>query len=122
MATEGGNFDQSVTSVTVGDLRLNCGKITASAGTTLTATKLTVNATAENPFEVNVDSGAYAIGGAASGRGSILKTGAGTLDLTGLTGTAKVVVTEGKVLAGPNVTVSYDLEEDRGAVPVLMVE
>ena len=54
--------------------------------------------------------------------GSLLKTGAGTLDLMGLAGAVKVIVTEGKVLAGPNVTVTYDLEEDRGAVPVLMAE
>ena len=116
-----GNFVQQA-SVTIPDLRLNCGKITASAGTTLAATKLTVNATTENPFEIAVASGTYVIGGAATGTGSLLKTGAGTLDLTGLTGAAKVVVTEGKVLAGPNVTVTYDLEEDKGAVPVLMAE
>ena len=120
-ATKAGNLIQQA-SVTIPDLRLNCGKITASAGTTLTATKLTVNATAESPFEIAVASGAYAISGAAAGTGSLLKTGAGTLDLTGLSGAAKVVVTEGKVLAGPNVTVTYDLEEDRGAVPVLMAE
>ena len=104
------------------DLRLFSGKLTGSAGKTLTATKLTVNATTEDPFEIAVASGTYVIGGAATGTGSLLKTGAGTLDLTGLTGAAKVVVTEGKVLAGPNVTVTYDLEEDRGAVPVLMAE
>lgn len=114
-----GKFVQQA-SVTIPDLRLNCGKITASAGTTLTAAKLTVNATAESPFEIAVASGAYAVSGAATGTGSLLKTGAGTLDLTGLTGAAKVVVTEGKVLAGPNVTVVY--AEDEGAVPVLMVE
>ena len=108
--------------MTIGDLRLNCGKITASAGTTLAATKLTVNATEANPYEINVASGTYAVTGAASGDGWMKKTGAGTLDLTGLTGAAKVVVTEGRVLAGPNVTVTYDLEEDRGAVPVMMAE
>ena len=116
-----GNFVQQA-SVTIPDLRLNNGKLTASAGTTLAATKLTVNATEGNPYEVNVASGTYAVTGAASGDGWLKKTGAGTLDLTGLTGAAKVVVTEGKVLAGPNVTVTYDLEEDRGAVPVLMAE
>ena len=72
--------------------------------------------------EIAVASGVYAISGAAAGAGSLLKTGAGTLDLTGLTGSAKVIVTEGKVLAGPNVMVTYDLEEDRGTVPVLMAE
>ena len=116
-----GNFVQQA-SVTIPDLRLNCGKITASAGTTLAATKLTVNATTGNPFEIAVASGVYAISGAAAGAGSLLKTGAGTLDLMGLAGAVKVIVTEGKVLAGPNVTVTYDLEEDRGAVPVLMAE
>ena len=122
MATEIGNLVQSAANATIGDLRLNRGKITASAGTTLAVTKLTVNATEANPYEVNVASEMYAVTGAASGGGWLKKTGAGTLDLTGLTGAAKVVVTEGKVLAGPNVTVTYDLEEDRGAVPVLMAE
>ena len=72
----------------------------------------------------NLPPGVYTItsANAVTGDGWLKKTGAGTLDLTGLTGAAKVVVTEGKVLAGPNVTVTYDLEEDRGAVPVLMVE
>ena len=121
VATTKGNFTQT-DSVTIGDLRLNDGKLTVSAGATLTATKLTVNATAANPYEVNVASGTYAVSGTAAGTGSLLKTGAGTLDLTGLTGAAKVVVTEGKVLAGPNVTVTYDLAEDKGDVPVLMVE
>ena len=114
-----GNFVQQA-SVTIPDLRLNRGKITASAGTALATTKLTVNAAEENPYEINVASGTYAVTGAASGDGWLKKTGAGTLDLTGLTGAAKVVVTEGKVLAGPNVTVTY--EEDQGAVPVLMAE
>ena len=122
MATEIGDLVQSAANVAVGDLRLNRGTITGAAGNALTATKLTVNATEENPYEINVASGTYAVTGAASGGGWLKKTGAGTLDLTGLTGAAKVVVTEGKVLAGPNVTVVYDLEEDRGAVPVLMAE
>ena len=120
-ATKAGNLVQQ-TSVTIPDLRLNNGKLTASAGMTLAATKLAVNATEANPYEINVASGTYAVTGAVSGDGWLKKTGAGTLDLTGLTGAAKVVVTEGKVLAGPNVTVTYDLEEDRGAVPVLMAE
>ena len=122
MATEIGNLVQSAANVTIPDLRLNNGKLTASAGTALATTKLTVNATEENPYEVNVASGTYAVTGAALGDGWMKKTGAGTLDLTGLTGSAKVIVTEGKVLAGPNVMVTYDLEEDRGTVPVLMAE
>ena len=108
--------------LTFADLRLFSGKLTGSAGKALTATKLTVNATEANPYEINVASGAYAVTGTAAGTGSLLKTGEGTLDLTGLAGAAKVVVTEGKVLAGPNVTVTYDLAEDKGDVPVLMVE
>ena len=123
-ASAGNLVQNSVnTTITIGDLRLRKGRVTSSSdGQTLVATKLEVVAPLECPYEINVSSGMYTVAGAASGDGWLKKTGAGTLDLTGLTGAAKVVVTEGKVLAGPNVTVTYDLEEDRGAVPVLMAE
>lgn len=98
IATANGNFKQQA-SVTVGDLRLNSGKLTASAGKTLTATKLTVNATAANPYIVEVASGSYAVTGAAVGGGWMAKTGAGTLDLSGLTGAAKVRLDAGTLKA-----------------------
>ena len=98
MAGKNGYFIQKA-SVTVGDLRLNSGKLTASAGKTLTATKLTVNATAANPYIVEVASGSYAVTGAAVGGGWMAKTGAGTLDLSGLTGLAKVRLDAGTLKA-----------------------
>ena len=125
VAASAGNLAHNTanTTITIGDLRLRKGKITSgAAGQTLAATKLEVVAPTDAPYEIAVGSGTYTVTGSASGDGWLKKTGTGTLDLRGLTGAAKVVVTEGKVLAGPNVTVSYDLEEDRGAVPVLMVE
>lgn len=125
VAASAGNLAHNTanTTITIGDLRLRKGKITSgAAGQTLVATKLEVVAPTDAPYEIAVGSGTYTVTGSASGDGWMKKTGAGTLDLTGLTGAAKVIVTEGKVLAGPNVTVSYDLAEDRGAVPVLMVE
>ena len=107
--------------LTFAELRLNSGKLTASAGKTLTATKLVINAAETSPFEVNVASGAYTVTGAAAGDGWIEKTGDGTLDLTGLAGAAKVIVAKGEVLHGDNVTVKYDLPEDQGSHrPVLM--
>ena len=122
----GGKFKQAAANTITSfyDLRLNDGTITATAdGQTLSTTFLDI-ASLDKPFEINVASGTYAISSdnAVTGNGVLKKTGAGTLDLTGLTGAAKVVVTEGKVLAGPDVTVTYDLEEDKGAVPVLMAE
>ena len=99
IATRNGNFAQSA-SVTIPDLRLNSGKITASSGVTLTATKLTVNATAANPYIVEVASeSSYAVTGAAVGGGWMAKTGAGTLDLSGLTGSAKVRLDAGTLKA-----------------------
>lgn len=107
--------------LTFGELCLNSGKLTATGGKTLTATKLAVNATDESPYEINVTSGTYTIIGAATGDGWIEKTGTGTLDLTGLTGSAKVIVAAGTVNAGENVRVDYNLPEDKGAHrPVLM--
>ena len=91
-----GNFVQQA-SVTIPDLRLNSGKITASAGTVLMATKLAVNATSENPFEVAVASGTYTITGTSSGSGVLSKTGSGKLDLGGLSGTAKLRLAEGSI-------------------------
>lgn len=123
VAASAGNLAHNTanTTITIGDLRLRKGKITSgAAGQTLVATKLEVVAPTDAPYEIAVGSGTYTVTGSASGDGWLKKTGAGTLDLTGLTGAAKVVVTEGKVLAGPNVTVTY--AEDEGAVPVLMVE
>lgn len=120
-----GNFNHSSAgTLTFYDLRLVNGKFTGVAGGALNTTLLDIDTPSGSAFEFNVASGTYAISSAnaVTGEGILKKTGAGTLDLTGLTGAAKVVVTEGKVLAGPNVTVTYDLEEDRGAVPVLMAE
>ena len=120
-----GNFNHgSAGTLTFYDLRLVNGKFTGVAGGALNATLLDIDTPSGSTFEISVPSGVYTItsANAVTGDGTLKKTGTGTLDLTGLTGAAKVVVTEGKVLAGPNVTVSYDLEEDRGAVPVLMVE
>lgn len=120
-----GNFDHSSAgTLTFYDLRLVNGKFTGVAGGVLNTALLDIDTPSGSMFEINVPSGVYTItsANAVTGDGTLKKTGAGTLDLTGLTGAAKVVVTEGKVLAGPNVTVSYDLAEDRGAVPVLMVE
>ena len=120
-----GNFNHSSAgTLTFYDLRLVNGKFTGVAGGALNATLLDIDAPSGSMFEINLASGTYAISSAnaVTGNGILKKTGAGTLDLTGLAGAAKVVVTEGKVLAGPNVTVTYDLEEDRGAVPVLMAE
>ena len=120
-----GNFNHSSAgTLTFYDLRLVNGKFTGVAGGALNTTLLDIDTPSGSAFEFNVASGTYAISSAnaVTGNGTLKKTGAGTLDLTGLTGAAKVVVTEGKVLAGPNVTVVYDLEEDRGAVPVLMAE
>ena len=120
-----GNFNHSSAgTLTFYDLRLVNGKFAGVAGGALNTTLLDIDTASGSAFEFNVASGTYAISSAnaVTGEGILKKTGAGTLDLTGLTGAAKVVVTEGKVLAGPNVTVTYDLEEDRGAVPVLMAE
>ena len=120
-----GNFNHSSAgTLTFYDLRLVNGKFTGVAGGALNTTLLDIDTPSGSAFEFNVASGTYAISSAnaVTGNGILKKTGAGTLDLTGLAGAAKVVVTEGKVLAGPNVTVTYDLEEDRGAVPVLMAE
>ena len=121
--TKIGNFNHSSAgTLTFYDLRLVNGKFTGVAGGTLNTTLLDIDTPSGSMFEINVPSGVYTItsANAVTGDGTLKKTGAGTLDLTGLTGAAKVVVTEGKVLAGPNVTVSY--AEDEGAVPVLMVE
>ena len=85
--------------LTFGDLRLYNGKLTATGGKTLTAAKLTVSATSASPYLVEVASGTYAIEGAAVGGGWIAKTGAGTLDLTALTGTAKVRLDAGTLKA-----------------------
>ena len=120
-----GNFNHSSAgTLTFYDLRLVNGKFTGVAGGALNATLLDIDTPSGSTFEISVPSGVYTItsANAVTGDGTLKKTGTGTLDLTGLTGAAKIVVTKGKVLAGPNVTVSYDLEEDRGAVPVLMVE
>ena len=120
-----GNFDHSSAgTLTFYDLRLVNGKFTGVAGGALNTIMLDIDTPSGSAFEFNVASGTYAISSAnaVTGNGVLKKTGAGTLDLTGLTGAAKVVVTEGKVLAGANVTVTYDLEEDRGAVPILMAE
>ena len=118
-----GNFNHtSAGTLTFYDLRLVNGKFTGVAGGVLNTTLLDIDTPSGSTFEINVPSGVYTItsANAVTGDGTLKKTGTGTLDLTGLTGAAKVVVTEGKVLAGPNVTVSY--AEDEGAVPVLMVE
>ena len=118
-----GNFTHSSAgTLTFYDLRLVNGKFTGVAGGVLNTTLLDIDTPSGSTFEINVPSGVYTItsANAVTGDGTLKKTGTGTLDLTGLTGAAKVVVTEGKVLAGPNVTVSY--AEDEGAVPVLMVE
>ena len=123
--TKIGNFNHSSAgTLTFYDLRLVNGKFTGVAGGVLNTTLLDIDTPSGSMFEINVPSGVYTItsANAVTGDGTLKKTGEGTLDLTGLTGAAKVVVTEGKVLAGPNVTVTYDLEEDRGAVPVLMAE
>ena len=120
-----GNFTHSSAgALTFYDLRLVNGKFAGVAGGALNTTLLDIDTPSGSTFEINVPSGVYTItsANAVTGDGTLKKTGAGMLDLTGLTGAAKVVVTEGKVLVGPNVTVAYDLEEDRGAVPVLMVE
>ena len=118
-----GNFNHgSAGTLTFYDLRLVNGKFTGVAGGALNTTLLDIDTPSGSAFEINVPSGAYTItsANAVTGDGTLKKTGEGTLDLTGLTGAAKVVVTEGKVLAGPNITVVY--AEDEGAVPVLMVE
>ena len=118
-----GNFNHgSAGTLTFYDLRLVNGKFTGVAGGVLNTTLLDIDTPSGSTFEINVPSGVYTItsANAVTGDGTLKKTGEGTLDLTGLTGAAKVVVTEGKVLAGPNVTVVY--AEDEGAVPVLMVE
>ena len=120
-----GNFNHSSAgTLTFYDLRLVNGKFTGVAGGALNTTLLDIDTPSGSAFEINVASGTYAISSAnaVTGEGTLKKTGAGTLDLMGLAGAVKVIVTEGKVLAGPNVTVTYDLEEDRGAVPVLMAE
>jgi len=104
-----GNFNQQ-SSVTIGDLRLNNGKITGASGATLTATKLTVNATEASPYEVNVETGTYKIVGTAVGGGWIAKTGAGTLDLTGLKGDIRV--REGKgIVIGPTTWFNAGISE-----------
>jgi len=108
-----GNLNQQV-SVTISDLRLNNGKITGAAGQTLTATKLTVNAKEAKPYEINVESGTYAVTGTAIGGGWIKKTGSGTLDLTGLKGAFRVKNEAGEVL--------FADDYDYGNVPVLMAE
>jgi len=114
ISTVNGNMSQSVTEVTVADLHLNNGKITGTAGRSLTATRLSISATEASPYEINVNSGTYVVTGTAVGGGWIRKTGVGTLDLTGLKGDFRVRKETGVVL----LAVDYDY----GAVPVLMAE
>lgn len=94
--TKNGNLTAQA-NLTFGDLRLYNGKLTGSSGKTLTATKLVVNASAMNPYEINVASGTYKVTGVSSGSGVLAKTGAGMLDLTELTGTAKLRLAEGSI-------------------------
>ena len=94
--TKNGNLTAQA-NLTFNDLRLFSGKLTASAGKTLSATALKIYATKAAPYEVNVASGTYTITGAASGGGYLKKTGAGKLDLSGISGAANVLMTEGSV-------------------------
>lgn len=87
------------TNYTFTDLRMFAGTLTGTSGKALTVNKLTVNATSESPYAVTIASGTYTLSGAAVGGGWIAKTGAGTLDLSGLTGEAKVRLDAGTLKA-----------------------
>ena len=111
VATKDGNFEQKV-NVTIGDLRLNSGKIFGAKTKTLTVGKLMVNAPESAPFEVYVKEGTYYIAGSAVGGGWIKKTGAGNLNIKGLSGDFRVKTEEGNV---------YFAGDDENP-PVLMVK
>ena len=81
------------------DLRMFAGTLTGTSGKTLTVNKLTVNATSEGPYAVAIASGTYTLSGTAVGGGWIKKTGAGTLNMTGLAGAVKVRLDAGRLKA-----------------------
>lgn len=86
------------TTMTIADLRLNDGVLTSKADGQILATTATVKAPSGKPFEINVETGVYRITGSLVGKGYIVKKGAGTLDLSGLTDLdAQIVIEEGKV-------------------------
>ena len=86
------------TTMTIADLRLNNGVLTSKADGQVLATTATVKAPSGKPFEINVETGTYRITGSLVGKGYIVKKGAGTLDLSGLTKLdAQIVIEEGKV-------------------------
>ena len=86
------------TTMTIADLRLNDGVLTSKADGQALATTATVKAPSGKPFEISVETGAYRITGSLVGKGYIVKKGAGTLDLSGLTDLdAQIVIEEGKV-------------------------
>ena len=99
-----GVFNQrGVSTNTIADLRLNCGKIVCNKkGQGLVATSITVNAPKSCPFEISApdDAYTYTISGSVCGGGWLEKTGGGSLDLWSLnstlkTGGARVILSDG---------------------------
>lgn len=82
-----GNLTQfgANTALAVADLQLNRGILESKASGQSLNGAIAVNSTAGNPYTVKVGSGTYAITGTMGGGGWIQKTGAGSLDLSGLT-------------------------------------
>ena len=82
-----GNLTQfgANTALAVADLQLNRGTLESKASGQSLNGAIAVNSTADNPYAVKVGSGTYAITGTMGGGGWIQKTGAGSLDLSGLT-------------------------------------
>lgn len=99
-----GNVAQSVSTLSIADLRVPYGRLSGTNGQTLNVSKLTLEAdeaTYEYPFSISIDEGEstipYRITGRAVGGGWLWKWGRGVIDLSDLSGDYKVKVQSGSI-------------------------
>ena len=106
------------TKLTVSDLRLNDGVLSSTADGQALEADVKVSASSAKPFEINVSTGTYRITGRMTGGGVLVKRGAGTLDLTGLTTLDAQIVLEAGTVKLPNET-SGSIDYSGGTLDVV---